>query len=154
MSRALFTPPTSHRTPILPTRERDFVSTLLDMAKVAGWKHVHFRPARSAKGWRTALEGEPGWPDVNLARQGETILAECKVGAKRPTVAQWEWLVVLATNQALEVYVWYPRHWDAIEARLVRREGCGPCQMTRQRFSRTDPREALVCGTCGRVRHP
>jgi hypothetical protein len=152
MSRTLFTPPPSHRTRTLPTRERDFVSTLLDMAQRTGWQAVHFRPARSAKGWRTALEGKAGFPDLVLARQGETIIPECKVGRNTPEIAQWEWLVVLASNPALEVYLWYPRHWDAIEARVVRRRVCTPCTMTRVRFGRTDPREVLVCEACGRVK--
>jgi len=33
--------------------EADFESRVVDFARLLGWRVAHFRPARTAKGWRT-----------------------------------------------------------------------------------------------------
>ena len=37
---------------------------LTDALTLFGWRWVHSRPAITAKGWRTALEGSPGFVDI------------------------------------------------------------------------------------------
>jgi hypothetical protein len=100
-------------------READFQRWVIEVAQVFGWRIAHFRPARTAKGtWITPMQGDPGWPDLVLARQGELILAELKRAGERPTAKQWTWLRVLASVPWNEVYVWTPTHREWIEHRL------------------------------------
>ncbi len=52
------------------------------LATMLGWLHVHFRPAKTERGWRTPGSGEllEGWPDLVLvrARDKRLIFAELK----------------------------------------------------------------------------
>jgi hypothetical protein len=51
----------------IPALERDYQRTILGAAKVLGWRSAHFRPGRTAHGWRTAVEGDgAGFPDLLL----------------------------------------------------------------------------------------
>jgi hypothetical protein len=99
--------------------EKDFQRWVIDVAHLYGWRIAHFRPARTARGtWITPMQGDPGWPDLVLARQCEVILAELKRVGERPTAEQWTWLRVLASVPTNEVYVWTPTHRAYIEHRL------------------------------------
>jgi hypothetical protein len=101
--------------------EASFQHWLIGYARTQGWRSTHFRPARTQKGWRTALTGDPGYFDVILTRQGETIEAELKAGKNTPDEDQWAWLLLVASTPGREVYVWYPHHRPFIEQRLRRR---------------------------------
>jgi hypothetical protein len=68
------------------------------------------RPRRG-EGWRTAYPGEP------------LILAELKTAVGKVTAFQQSWLELLDQVQGVEVYVWRPSDWPAIEARFFRRPG-------------------------------
>lgn len=48
--------------------EDDLMVGVTDTARNLGWGWVHFRPARTAKGYRTPVEGPlgKGWPDLVL----------------------------------------------------------------------------------------
>jgi hypothetical protein len=52
------------------------------LAVIYGWLHVHFRPAKTERGWRTPGSGEllAGWPDLTLVhvRKRRLIFAELK----------------------------------------------------------------------------
>jgi hypothetical protein len=50
--------------------EADLQATILDAARLLGWRACHFRPARTTRGWRTPVEGDPGFPDLTLAKAG------------------------------------------------------------------------------------
>jgi hypothetical protein len=54
----------------LPTiTEAEFLAQVLQLAKLCGWLTAHFRPAKTAHGWRTAVQGDgAGWPDLVLLR--------------------------------------------------------------------------------------
>ena len=58
--------------------EADLQSQVIRYAKEHGWMAVHFRPAKTAKGYRTAVEGDKGSPDTLLARDGVVYLWELK----------------------------------------------------------------------------
>src|SRR5262245_27573014 len=61
--------------------EAGFMRTVIQLAQVCGWRVAHFRPARTAHGWRTAVRGEgKGFPDLLLVRGEELLVAELKVG--------------------------------------------------------------------------
>lgn len=93
--------------------ERDWQSRVVDLARLMGWRIAHFRPAQTARGWRTAMVGTPGWPDLVLLRPPRLILAELKVAAK-VGFEQQEWLDQLGDVPGVEVYVWRPVDWDAV----------------------------------------
>lgn len=62
------------------------------LATMLGWLHVHFRPAKTERGWRTPGSGEllEGWPDLVLvrARDRRLIFAELKRELAQLTPAQ------------------------------------------------------------------
>lgn len=93
--------------------EKDWQSRVVDLAMLMGYRIAHFRPAQTAKGWRTAMSGSPGWPDLVLLRPPRLILAELKVKAKVGPDQQ-EWLDQLGAVPGVEVYTWRPADWDDV----------------------------------------
>lgn len=97
--------------------EDDLQSAIVKMAYDLGYLVYHARSARSLKGWRTALIGHIGWPDLVLARgainypperAARFIIAELKSNRGHVSEHQQLWLDVLG-DCGLEVYVWAPR---------------------------------------------
>lgn len=87
---------------------------VLDLAALRGWRRVHIRPARTERGWRTPYEGDPGLPDLILARRGVVILAELK-GSRTPwQPGQREWLAAAGQHGRL----WRPANWPSIVEEL------------------------------------
>ena len=91
--------------------ETQFRGQVIELAKLYGWQVCHFRPAKTAKGWRTALQGHPGFGDIVAARNGRKVLAELKVGNNKPTEEQLLWL----HHWGHDAYLWYPKDWQQIE---------------------------------------
>lgn len=107
--------------------EAQFLTQVLDLAKVYGYFRVHFRPAKTAHGWRTALSGDGvGFPDVLLAHEdrGRLIAAELKSEVGKATEAQLQWLAILAAC-GVETFLWRPSMLVEIAEIL---QGSGPCQ--------------------------
>jgi len=50
--------------------EATFQACVVEVARLAGWRTLHIRPARRADGsWRTPIGGDgKGWPDLTLVR--------------------------------------------------------------------------------------
>lgn len=94
--------------------EAEFTQAVLDLAQSHGWRRAHFRPARTAKGWRTAMSGDPGFPDLVLVRGRAVLFAELKVGRNKPTAEQQAWLDALDQTRAL-VFLWTPDDWSKIQ---------------------------------------
>ena len=46
--------------------EEQLLTAVMDLAKFAGWRVTHFRPARTGRGWRTAVQGDNGCPCVGV----------------------------------------------------------------------------------------
>ena len=100
---------TSKRLPRLT--ESQFTGQVIRLAMLFGWQVCHFRPAKTAKGWRTAIQGHAGSPDIIAARNGRVIGAELKVGRNKPTEDQLLWL----HHWGKDAYLWYPSDWQQIE---------------------------------------
>lgn len=100
--------------------EAKFQSQVLQLAKLRGWKVCHFRPAQTARGWRTPMQGDPGFPDLVLARRGTVIFAELKRAGKVPTLDQQGWLNELSGSPKVYAEHWTPDHWPRIEQLLER----------------------------------
>ncbi len=97
-----------------PISEKTFLKMVLALAKLHKWASAHFRPARTAKGWRTAVMGDgKGWPDLVMVRGKRLIFAELKTDS-RLSAEQDAWLSRLEQTGA-EVYLWTPKNWPQIE---------------------------------------
>lgn len=108
------------------------------LAEIFGWDHIGFRPAMTARGWRTPGTGTmaKGWPDLVLvrARDRRLIFAELKAEAGRLSDEQYRVLDLLRTLvfegkiyhgddaftdlagmvPRIEVYVWRPSDLETI----------------------------------------
>jgi hypothetical protein len=91
--------------------ERQLQQAVIEMARMLGWMVAHFRPAQTAKGWRTAVEGDgAGFPDLTLVRGPRLLFVELKRAGGSTAPAQQKWLHALQQTAA-EVHVWKPADW-------------------------------------------
>jgi hypothetical protein len=99
--------------------EDEFQAQVIKFAKFHGWRVAHFRPLMDSKNrWRTAVQGDGvGFPDLILVKPGLLIVAELKVGKRKPTSAQYEWLEDFE-RAGIPAYTWRPSDWSEIEAVL------------------------------------
>jgi hypothetical protein len=98
--------------------ERDFQIAVLEAARLLGWRVAHFRTARTARGWRTPVEGDgAGFPDLVLLR-GERLLArELKSASGRLSAEQLAWLEAFGAA-GVDVGVWREGDWETVKAEL------------------------------------
>lgn len=88
--------------------EDDLLSTVLDMAKRLGILTAHFRPAKTAAGWRTPVQGDgKGWPDLVLVGRGGVLFRELKSASGALSSEQKGWVAALAAAGA-DIGVWRP----------------------------------------------
>jgi hypothetical protein len=83
----------------------------------------HQRPGRTTEGWRTAIQGHPGFPDLVLLRPPELIFAELKSDRGITSRAQDDWLRYLGAVPGVKAFVWQPADWRSgdIERALGKR---------------------------------
>lgn len=100
--------------------EADLQRGISDMARVLGWRVAHFRPARTARGWRTPVSADgAGFPDLVLTRGSRVIAAELKTSTGRLSPDQTAWLDALSAA-GVPALVWRPADYpDAIAAVLA-----------------------------------
>lgn len=106
-------------TKLPPMTEAAFSRQVLQLAKIRGWLRVHYRPARTKDGWRTALSGDRGAPDIILVRRGRVLFVELKSARGRLEPDQKRWRAALEQCPQCEYYCWRPWDWNTIEARLA-----------------------------------
>lgn len=96
--------------------EDQWQQRIVEAAKLHGWRWAHFRAAKIRDRWVTPQSGDPGFPDLVLARDGEVIVAELKtdIGPFRP--GQKDWLAELGGYGRL----WRPADWDSVHEELRR----------------------------------
>lgn len=107
----------------LTISEASFQSQVVHLAQLYGWRVMHTRPAQIRSGrWVTPITGDPGFPDLVLARPypGDLIFAELKRPGGRLSDGQRVWLDALARAGA-EAYLWEPKDLDRIKLRLSRK---------------------------------
>jgi hypothetical protein len=104
--------------PAVPVSEEDFQRAVTDALTLFGWRWVHFRPARTTRGWRTALSGSPGYPDISAVRGERILFVELKAAKGQLRDEQRSWLSALGAAGA-EVHCWRPSDWPLIEG-LIR----------------------------------
>ena len=106
--------------------EAELQEAVIDLAHLLGWTVAHFRPARTAQGWRTPVAADgAGFPDCVFVRD-RVVYAELKSAKGAPSAAQRRWLDQLDRAGA-ETYVWRPADWmdGTIESTLRRTSGLG-----------------------------
>jgi VRR-NUC domain len=97
--------------------EAQFQKAVTDALSVLGWRWCHFRPARTARGWRTPLSGDAGFPDIVAVRDKRVLFLELKAERGRLSGEQAGWLAELG-YAGESVHCWRPSDWDVIEETL------------------------------------
>jgi hypothetical protein len=103
---------------VLKLTEQEWQSRVIDYAKLRGWLVHHTRPARTDKGWRTALEGDAGFPDLVLARKGHIFFVELKTEVGLLTKGQKAWIWELESHE-VGARVWRPSDWPEVQRALA-----------------------------------
>jgi len=108
--------------PLLRIGEAQLQGAIIELAKWHGWLVFHPLPVQNQSGrWRTALQGDRGFPDLVLAHKDRgVIFVELKSTIGRVSDFQQLWIDTLRQAGA-EVYVWRPI--DINEARIILSEG-------------------------------
>jgi hypothetical protein len=99
-----------------PMSEDDLKQVVIQTAHLYGWLVTHFRVAQTARGWRTPLEGDKGFPDLVLARDGVVLIPELKAQRGRVAPEQVTWGKALGDCYRL----WRPSDIPAIVEELKR----------------------------------
>lgn len=86
--------------------ERDWQQRVLDLAHLRGWRTFHVHDSR-----RSAA----GWPDLACVRRDRLVLAELKAERGRVRPEQQEWLDALGAVPGVEVHLWRPSDWPAVQ---------------------------------------
>lgn len=88
--------------------EADFQTMIVDRARALGWLVHHDRGD-----YRQCIAGDPGFPDLVLARGGRVLFVEVKSEKGKVTDAQYGWLTALS-GEGIEAGVWWPHMWPEI----------------------------------------
>ena len=103
---------------MLQPREAQFQRTVIELAQLLGWRVHAERPAQTQSGrWSTPIQGDRGFPDLILARDGRLVALELKSQAGRIGPGQVEWIEAFAAAGATARIV-RPSDWAWIEATL------------------------------------
>ncbi len=98
--------------------EETFLRQVIQLARLLGWRSFHCRPARTARGWRTPVQGDgKGFPDLILLKGTQIIVAELKAGKNKITREQQAWIAAWKAVGA-RGFVWRPEDLYAIQAIL------------------------------------
>src|SRR5262245_43481649 len=103
--------------------EAELMNAIAEAARVLGWRVAHFRPGRTAHGWRTAVAFDgKGWPDLAMVRE-RLLLVEVKTGRGKLSPEQEMWVGRLRLA-GCEVYTWREADWTsgAVDEVLKRRD--------------------------------
>lgn len=112
------------------TTETEFCDLVVTFARLHRWLVYHPRPLRRASGkWETPIQGDAGFPDLVMVRPPRILFVELKTMRGALGRAQAAWLEALTACAVaawpsgdgpapVEVYVWRPDDWDALEALL------------------------------------
>lgn len=92
-----------------------FTTAVLDYAESRGWLRYHPKSAGYTRGRpHTTYEGDSGYPDVTLARNGVVIVAELKRVGQWPRPDQRAWATALGACYRL----WTPERIEEIVREL------------------------------------
>lgn len=75
--------------------EVELQNDVIELARRSGWLVHHARPARNVSGWCTPIQGDRGFPDLVLAKNGCVLFAELKSESGRVRPEQRGWIKAL-----------------------------------------------------------
>lgn len=91
--------------------EAELQSAVIELARLLGYRVAHFRPALTAKGYRTPVEADgKGFPDLVLAKPGRLLFVELKSAKGKLSEEQEAWRCALGIAGAF-YYVFQPVDW-------------------------------------------
>ena len=99
--------------------EKEFMSQVIALAKLRGWRVAHFRTARVQRAdgkvyYATPVQADgEGFPDLIMVRKAKFLAVELKVPPNSATDSQAAWIVDLR-NAGADARIWYPKDWDEI----------------------------------------
>ncbi len=93
--------------------ERDFQASIIEAAHLHGWRVHAERPARTAKGWATPIQGDPGFVDIVLVKGTQLLHREVKTERGFLTADQAAWILALQEAGA-DTGVWRPGDFPRI----------------------------------------
>jgi hypothetical protein len=108
--------------PVIPAlaTEVAYTRTVVKAAEMGHWLVHHCRPAPSAKGWRTPIQGHKGFPDIFAVHpSGRCMAIELKRRPNKPSPEQSSWLLVLRLAGIDSRVVYVPEELDALVAELI-----------------------------------
>lgn len=117
-----------------PMDEAELLGAVVEMARLFKWQVHHDRPARTQQGWRTAIIGHAGFPDLVLARQGRILFFEVKTMRGVLEAPQGRWAVALGGSGVEE------RDWERVL------DGSGSYAVLRPAHWRSGMVEAVLRG--------
>jgi hypothetical protein len=95
--------------------EAECQRTVVEAARLGGWLIYHNRPAQNGAGrWRTALQGDQGFPDLVLVHAMARLVWFIELKRKPNTLAppQLAWADALRAAGAEYRLVWVPDELD------------------------------------------
>lgn len=93
--------------------EADLDRCVQDLARLLRLRTMHIRPARTADGWRTPVQGDGiGWPDWVLVGPSGVLYRECKSNRGRLSADQKAWFEALRAA-GCDVAEWRPQDWHS-----------------------------------------
>jgi len=105
-------------TPAIPQTEAAFQQAVTDYALTLGYQVMHVRRSTVRQGrWATATS-IAGWPDLTIWGHGRFLLAELKTDKGRLSPDQAA-VINSLRRSGVDVHVWRPRDWPAIEHALT-----------------------------------
>ena len=91
---------------VAPALESEYEDSIVEAALRLGYRvHVE-RRARTKDGFRTAIKGNAGWPDIVIVGHGRAWFIELKRKPRHPTGEQLAWIAEL-TAAGLDARVAY-----------------------------------------------
>ena len=88
--------------------EKDFQRAVVQLAELHSWRWQHLPDSRR-------IQGNPGFPDLFLAKGGKLLLIELKVGYNTLETAQELWrndIEPRVANATHEYHLWYPKDME------------------------------------------
>ena len=101
------------------SRRLTFTDQVIRAAEMLGWMVYHVRPAKTAHGWRTPVQGvfAAGFPDLVMVKGARVVYAELKGATNGLEPGQEMWRdALLAAGQ--EWHLWRLSQWDEVLAVL------------------------------------
>jgi len=112
MSTTVEGPPPRSRGP--RASERDCQQTIVDAARLLGYRVLAIRPSADQRGrWKSPIQGDPGYPDLTLVHpRAGVMFVELKRAPNRLEADQVAWRDAMRAANACWLLVWVPELLD------------------------------------------